>query len=302
MKRSTNLAWAELRVGILLVATLLVGTITLTFFSSIREYFRPTFPVHVMMSDVSGLKKGALVMLTGLQVGSVSALQMRGDQVQVDLSIYTVFQSGIHEDATATLGSAGLLGDKYVNLSSGDQDAPILGEGGVLQEGVASTDIAGILGEAEDVTTRINLLLSELTEVVHVLRAGQGTAGKLLNDSELYDAASDTARALSVTAGELSGTAKRFNTLGKQLQKDLLEGDGTLQRLTGNPEPFERLNSSMAHLDAVLARLEAGEGSLGKLLNDEATTEELTGLIADIRRLVQKIEAEPKKYLHFTVF
>jgi phospholipid/cholesterol/gamma-HCH transport system substrate-binding protein len=177
-----------------------------------------------------------------------------------------------------------------------------LGEGWVLTEGVSSTDIARILGEAADVTTRINLLLAEVTEVVQVLRAGQGTAGKLLNDPELYDVASDTARALAVTAGELSGTAKRFNKLGQQLQKDLLEGDGTLQRLTGNPEPFERLNSSMAHLDAVLAKLEAGEGSLGKLLNDETTTEELTGLIADIRSLVQKIEAEPKKYLHFTVF
>jgi phospholipid/cholesterol/gamma-HCH transport system substrate-binding protein len=90
--------------------------------------------------------------------------------------------------------------------------------------------------------------------------------------------------------------------LGEQLNTTLLAPDGTLKRLANNPEPFEHLNQALAHFEKLSKTIAEGDGTLSRLINDGTVDRELGGLLKDLRSLVQKMEAEPKKYLHFTVF
>ncbi|MFQ5508326.1 MAG: MlaD family protein [Leptospirillia bacterium] len=304
MKRSTNLAWSELRVGILLLAAFLVGTSAIVFFSGIREYFRPTFPVHTYLTKVSGLKPGAVVMLSGVTVGNVTTLDLapEKDAVKVSMKIYTALGEAVRENATATLGSQGLLGDKYIELDPGSQELPPIAVDGVIQPNLDALDIDQVMGQAEDVTKKLNDLLDEMTGLAREIREGGGTAGKLLADSGLYDNARKAAAELTDTAKALSETASTYDKLGDKVGKTFLEGDGTLKRLADNPEPFEKLNASLGHMDTVLGRLEEGEGALGKLLNDPEMADEMTGLVQDIRALVTDIKEHPKRYFDVSVF
>jgi phospholipid/cholesterol/gamma-HCH transport system substrate-binding protein len=303
MKRSTNLAWSELKVGLLLVAAVLVGTIAVVSFSGIREYFRPTFPLYTVLDQVSGLKPGAVVMLSGVHVGNVTELAIApGDHggVRVAMSVYTRQGQAIRRDARASLGSQGLLGDKYIELEPGSEMAPPVGPGATI-EGYSGTDLEEVVGSAQDATERLNDVLTELTALARDLREGNGTAGRLLKDPALFDDARQAAQAFSGTADDVTEAARAYRELGERLEA-ALESDGTLKRLTDDPTPFERLNASLERLENVLTRIDQGEGTLGKAVNDPELMEEVTGLVRDIRRLVTKIEENPKKYLHFTVF
>ncbi|MBI5137741.1 MAG: MCE family protein [Nitrospirae bacterium] len=312
MKRSTNMAWAELKVGILLVAAVLIGTVSVVSFSGIREYFRPTFEVHAHMEKVAGLKTGAVVMLSGVMVGNVAALNLAagtGQGVDVTLKIYTQYQNAIRQDAKATLGSQGLLGDKYIEIEAGSGDARPVRPGDIIASGGDPSDITGMVGQAEDATRRLNTLIDELTALTRQVRAGQGSVTRLLDDPALFEGARDaarqvggTARELSGTAREVSDTAKAYAELGERLRQSLVEQDGTLKRLAQDPAPFEHLTDAIVKLDAILLKVSQGEGSLGRMVNDDQVADELTGLLQDMRRLVKKIEEHPKDYLKITVF
>jgi phospholipid/cholesterol/gamma-HCH transport system substrate-binding protein len=303
MKRSTNLAWSELKVGLLLVAAFLVGTVAIVSFTGIREYFRPTFPLATVLRQVSGLKPGAVVMLTGVRVGNVTRLSIApGEQagVRVTMAIFASYGADIRRDARASLGSQGLLGDKYIELEPGTAMAPPVTPGATIA-GYTPADFTDVVGSAQDATARLTDVLKELAALTRELRAGSGTAGRLLSDPALYDDARHAAESLTGTAGDLTQTSRAYRDLGTHLDSMLAE-DGTLHRLATDRAPFERLNQALERLDAVLARVEAGQGSLGKAVNDPEMADELTGLIKDSRHLVHDMEANPHKYFHFTVF
>ena len=303
MKRSTNLAWSELKVGLILVIALIVGTVAVVSFSGIREYFRPTFPLSTRFDQVSGLKPGAVVMLSGVHVGNVTGLTLvpgDGRGVEVAMEVYASHRDEIRADAGASLGSQGLLGDKYIELSPGTAAAAPVAPGATIG-GTTPTDFTQVVGQAQDAADRLAKLLDELTALAHAAREGEGTAGRLLSDPALYDEARGAAKAVTGTADEVGHTAEAYRDLGKRLN-DMLEADGTLGRLARDAEPFERLNDSLGRLDAVLARVEKGEGSVGKAFSDPELADELTGLVKDLRRLVHDVEDNPKKYVHFTMF
>ena len=312
MKRSTNLAWSELKVGIILVGAFLIGTITVVSFSGIREYFRPTFEIHAQMDKISGLKPGALVMLSGVHVGNVKQIQLSagtGQGVLVSMRIYSQYQNDIRRDAKAMLGSQGLLGDKYVELDPGHGEKEPVHPGDIIAAGGDPSDLSNIVGQAEDLTGQMKLLIAELTGLARELRTGTGTLGRMVQDDDLYNTAKQTTDRLAATADKFGDTAKSiteagktYKKLGDELRESIINQDGTLKKLAQDPAPFENLSSSLVKMDAVLEKLAAGEGSLGKLLNDDTVTEELTGLLKDIRRLVNKIEKNPKENIKITVF
>jgi len=312
MKRSTNMAWAELKVGILLVGAFLIGTVTIVSFTGIREYFRPTFEINTQMHKVAGLKPGAVIMLSGVRVGNVSTMHLSagtGQGVDVTLKIFDQYSNNVRRDARATLGSQGLLGDKYIELEPGTGDAGPVQPGDIIASGGDPTDISAMVGQAENLTERMNTLLTEMTLLTHELRSGTGSVNKLIKDSTLYDNASraakqatDTAKKFGDTAEQISTTAKNYAQLSERLDATLLKPDGTLKRLANNPEPFEHLNQALARFDTLSKKLTEGDGTLSRLINDGTVDKELGGLLKDLRRLVQKMESNPKKYLHLTVF
>jgi phospholipid/cholesterol/gamma-HCH transport system substrate-binding protein len=303
MKRSTNLAWSELKVGLLLVVAFLVGTVAIVSFSGIREYFRPTFPLYTVMKQVSGLKPGAVVMLSGVRVGNVTGLAIAPEGkggVRVAMNIFTDNADDVRRDAHASLGSQGLLGDKYIELAAGTAMAPPVSPGATIT-GDTPTDFSEVVGSAQDATAKLTEVLDELASLTRELRTGKGTAGQLIRDPGLYDDARKATEAFAGTATDVTETARTYRELGDRLNQ-VLEQDGTLHKLASDGQPFDRLNEALARLDRVLSRVESGEGTLGKAVNDPELMDELTGLIKDTRRLVNEVEQDPKKYIHFSVF
>src|SRR5437879_7526424 len=97
--------------------------------------FEPRFTVHAEFTEVGGLVEGATVRLAGVQIGRVSAVTLPsqpGGKVRVDLTIAKQFGDRIRKDSVARIETQGLLGDRIVEITVGDTQAPPLAPGEVL--------------------------------------------------------------------------------------------------------------------------------------------------------------------------
>jgi len=124
---------AQVRVGIFVFAALgmLAGAIFVL--GSRTQYFRPQYTLRAVFSNVGGLLEGAGVYLAGVQVGRVGELRFFEDvaaqKVLVVLKIARNAQNRIRQDSVASIATAGLLGDKYIDITLGSENEPVLEDG-----------------------------------------------------------------------------------------------------------------------------------------------------------------------------
>ena len=141
-----KLAWAELRVGILVLTSFTILAIAIILISGGAGLFQSKYSVKTYFSSASGLRKGSLVWLAGIEVGNVSAVNISpspdpNHAVEVVMQVNKEFQSAIREDSIASLGSIGLLGDKYVDISRGSSSfKPILPGGEISDDASPEED------------------------------------------------------------------------------------------------------------------------------------------------------------------
>jgi len=263
MPRTRSLAWAELKVGLITIFSI-VMTGTLIFILSGQGGFPwQQYSLKTVFGNIAGLKEGAPVRLAGLEVGSVEALAFTGDRVEVTMHVRKDMQPRITTASVASLGSVSLLGESAVDITASAVGMPVP-EWGYVPSGPSA-------GSLTDVATRASGGIEELTGLVRDLRGGRGTIGQLLTDDSVHRelrgllaAAEDVARTLDDVAGSIK------------------EGQGTLGRLITNPAAAQSLEASMENLAEVTARIRAGEGSLGRLLSDDALAASLTSTTANL--------------------
>ncbi len=126
MPQRKQLAWSELRVGIFVVVGVLLVAVAIFYVTSSSGAFSPKYNLTTYMPDVDGLNEGAPVSLDGIQVGSVDKIrvnpQTNGDKnrsIEIVMRIRRQYDKSIRTDSKASMVTAGVLGDRYVNITRG---------------------------------------------------------------------------------------------------------------------------------------------------------------------------------------
>jgi phospholipid/cholesterol/gamma-HCH transport system substrate-binding protein len=262
MPRTRSLAWSELKIGVLTIVALTIAAVLIFSLTGNMGFFWQRYPLKTRFGNVAGLAKGSPVRVAGVQVGSVTGVELEGDQVEIHFDVNKDTRSRITDKSVAYLGSVSLLGTSAVDITPATGGTPIPDNGYVPAGKVGAT-----IG---DVTTSAEAGIGELTGVLKDIRAGRGTVGKLMTDEQLYK--------------ELHAFVLSANDLTAGLQ----HGRGTLGRLLQDPKSAESLEASLKQVEEMTRRINAGEGSLGKLLNDDQFTTTLTSATANIRDLTDK--------------
>lgn len=278
MPRTRSLAWTELKIGLIaLVAVAL--TMTLIFLlGSAGGFFWQRYSLKVLFQDVSGLKAGAPVRISGVEVGSVSDLQFVGDRVEVVIEIAEDQRQRVTTASRATLGSVSLLGESAVDITAGSTGTPIP-EWGYVPTGPAAATVAEVASQATEG-------IEAATALLHDIRAGRGTVGQLFTNEDLY-------RELNALVGAAQKVATQVSA-----------GRGTLGRLTSDDALYRSMADATRDLNAITTRIRNGEGSLGKFLNDPAFANALTSTTQNIDSVTGKLnrgEGTAGKLLNETV-
>jgi phospholipid/cholesterol/gamma-HCH transport system substrate-binding protein len=300
-----HIRWAELRVGLLVLASAAVFIFILAVVGSNIKLFTPQYTLKLFVPNIESLVNGSMVTLAGRKVGFVDDMRfakVNGQNgVEVDLRIDKSFQGQITDQSQAIIRTIGLLGDKYVDISLGREGERALNEGEYLKtiSGVdfelftsklntSFDDFAATLASMKRITKRldeedIGKFVRSMNNVVHALTAQQGSAGKLIYDPRLYN--------------QLNSVADNLQAL----TTDLKGGKGTLGKMIVDTTLYHTLSTFSSRSDSLVDRL-MHSGTAGKLLTDEQLYTDLTKLIKELNALITDIRVNPDRYVQVKIF
>jgi phospholipid/cholesterol/gamma-HCH transport system substrate-binding protein len=255
MPRTRSLAWSELKIGIITVASIVLAIMLIVAVGGQGGFTWQQYKLKTTFPDVKGLKSGAVVRVAGVEVGKVDEVQLSGSEVEVILKVNDENKSRITTESRASIGSLSLLGEPVIDISPSTKGTP-LKDGDFLPAERAP-------GQLADVAEGATQSLQQVTGILQDIRAGKGTVGKLFTDDRVYQ--------------EVNALMASATSVATQLDK----GQGTLAMLIRDPAAYQRLNSTIADLQGMTRRINAGEGSLGRLLKDDALAKSITSASAN---------------------
>lgn len=279
----------EFKVGLfVLVCLVLLGALLLQF-SKGTLLLKPGYDLHLTAKNVGGLKNHATVLMSGVQVGTVSSCELApdGKSVTIHLRIYAKYS--IYNDARFVIDQSGFLGDQYVAIIPRDNKGEKLGPGGTASA-EEPFDIQAAERSAMSFITDLHATAKKIDGAVDDVRRlalNETTLGNVSNIVQNLAQVSIDARATAAELRELvrtnQGPAQVAASNLVAFSDRLLVAAQTAQNILSNGAPrvdatLGQLQASTASLTNLLGDLQAGRGLAGELLKDDR-------LAADFARL-----------------
>jgi len=279
---------------------------------------RGTYELVVYFDNVTGLKVDSPVEVAGIEVGRVGDIALEGGRARLTLELAGAVK--VPGDTVASIKSRGVLGDKYVDLSGGSPDSPVLADGGTLARsdrsadlevlfqkvgqiaddiGVVAKSVANVFGgpggeqnlrltfdNLRDLTVSLNGMVQQNVESVNLIVANlRAFSADLKHISGTNRDGIDTIVANFETASaQMSQTLERVNSVMAKID----EGQGAVGRMVNDQELGDDLRQAVASLQSVAAKIDEGKGSLGRLINDDTTSKELDKALEGINKYLEK--------------
>jgi len=275
MERSNRIGWAQVRAGVFIFIALVFFAGGVLIMGQKTKMFVSKGKLQVVMDDVAGLKEGAPVWLSGVDVGVVTDIRFsnprKTNEVLIGLQIDNESLKKIGPDSLITIKTRGLMGEKYVDITASQQ----------YFERPATLLHGTTVPKLDDVVQKAGITFDKINTIVDGVTQGKGTLGKLTTDPALYT------NIVKLT-GELHALAVTIN-----------RGEGTLGRLNRSPEPYNKLVSILNRADKTLQDIQASDGTLNRLIYDKALYTKLVELADksvkaadDVRELNRKISSK----------
>jgi phospholipid/cholesterol/gamma-HCH transport system substrate-binding protein len=263
--------------------------------------------VSSLYPDVEGLVIGANVTINGLNVGKVRKIDFdeNYDKIKVTFSLRS--DLNFSNQSIAQLYEAGLIGGKAIAI------LPVYDQGNEVSTGdVLPSNIKPGLTEL------VNQQIAPLQDKIEGLLTSADSLFAGVSNVMNYQTQTNLKLALEGLAESVTNVAELTKNMNRVVVQNEKNFKGTLGNLEATSKNLSQLSDSLAQmplgatianfeqtsadLQKILSRLNNGEGSAGKLLNDEELYHKLLGSSAALEALLTDLKANPKNYVHFSLF
>jgi phospholipid/cholesterol/gamma-HCH transport system substrate-binding protein len=272
-----ELRWSQLRVGITVIVASLVLAVLIFLMSGTAGIFTKKLTLKAYFQSANGLRVGAPVTLQGVNIGNVKEIRIvpnrKPDPVEVIMKIAdSPAVTAVKKDSKASLASAGVLGDLFVDIDSKAATGAQVQDGDVLSaEG--ATSIEDVVKAGQGTLQNMDVLLKRMDRILATVEGGQGSVGKFINDPALFNKAS------------------ALITQMQEIVDGVSKGKGSIGKLLSDDELYRKINGSVDKLNKIVDDLNAGKGSAGKLLKDEELYRNANETIAKANKLMDDVNA-----------
>ena len=279
------------RVGIFFLVSLAVFLGIIYMLGARARLFESRYMVHADFTEVGGLQPGATVRLAGVQIGRVSAVSLPsqpGGKVRVSMNITRKYSEMVRKDSVASIQTQGLLGDRIVEITVGTTKTAAVQPGDTMAS-QDPVDISHVIGQGAGTVRSVAALAESLRQaaetfqqshVMDELTATVTTARTVV--SELGRDASTTVRSAQKVTDQVARIVDRVEK-GPGLAHTLLYEE---------PVALKQVNDLLASTQAILDRVQRGEGAVG-VLTSEQSTEAARRLVAAMSRFGSVADQTP---------
>ena len=310
MVQRRSLAWTELRVGIVVIVSFVLLAVAIFFVGGQTGFFVPKYTVLAYFGNANNLRGGAEVQLEGVTIGNVNKVSISKSSdpkraVEAELRLDKSYQNIIRSDSRVTIKTIGLLGDSAVDITRGSEAGQVVDDGGIV-EGTEEGDIRRIVQGTNDFVANLQVLSDDVKKMAERIDRGEGTLGKLLTDTAIYDNANSTMREANAfvrdlrtgngTVGKLVSDDDLYMRVNNMMDRvdTLIEkvhnGNGTAGKFINDPALYDKTDKILARVQSVTDHIDRGEGTLGKLIKDEAVYNEFRDSVSRFSMLVTSIQ------------
>ena len=271
-----QLKWSQLRVGLTVVIASIILMVLIFMMSNTGGWFTQKIYLKAYFDNAEGLRQGAPVRLAGVDLGNVTKIRVVQGRpttpVEVTMKVATTYNFDLHKDSLASLTTAGVLGETFVDIDSTVAKGPAAQDGDTLATRSAP-EIQDVVRASQGTLENLDSLIKRVDRIIGFIESGQGSIGKVIYDTALYD--------------QLNATVAEF----KSLMDDVQSGKGSLGPLLTSDEAYKKAIAALDKVNAMIDDLQAGKGSAGKLLKDPQLYDNTNKTVANIRQLTDDMNA-----------
>jgi phospholipid/cholesterol/gamma-HCH transport system substrate-binding protein len=257
----------------------------------------------VHFEQTGGLAQSDEVQVNGIRKGSVEKVDLVMDGVIVHLALASELQ--LTSDCLVAIKNVGLMGEKVISVSLKATGVNYTARDtipGVYEQGLP--EVVATLGPAVGTVAE---LTGQLQGIADALKKNGDFSGSMKDlraaSQELRLAVQENRIALRATVENFQASSRTVKTLTSDREAQL---KATLDHFASAAEKLDRLSGRMDSLRASLqsssSKIERGQGTLGKLVNDDKVYEETRATLAELKALIADVKANPKKYLTVKIF
>lgn len=224
-----------------------------------NSFFTPKVEIKALVENVKNLRPGSYVEFKGIKIGTVQAINILSqDEVEIKLSVLKDQLAWIKKDARVSIATAGLVGDKFLEVYNISKDSPAFDPETDYLSAEEGTDFKQILSKGESIATVTERILNRVDQIIANI---------------------DDGRRINETMNALNRSAKNFEVITEELKKAQLA------------QTFSNVNASMTRLDKtsqsvekIMSRIEKGPGTMNSLIFDDGLHEDLRALLGGASR------------------
>jgi phospholipid/cholesterol/gamma-HCH transport system substrate-binding protein len=257
----------EIRAGVFLLLSFAVLAVMIFTVSDIQSLFKKKKEIKVLFQFSDGIEKNAPVRLSGIKVGKVTNIRVlpeKGDKIELTLSIYS--DTVIRRDTKAAIKTQGLIGGKYVELTGGSSQSPLLEPGGLIM-GEESFKMEDLTKTALDVAVKLKNIADNLN--------------KALGDPAL-------AKSIKTTIANLQDVSANIKIMTSSKEE-------VAQGLKNLPEILKKLDASADNLKAITEKSDTIVGENKK--NIDAALESFREMAKNLKETTDDVKSHPWKLL-----
>ena len=303
--------WSQLRVGLTVIFALITLAVLIFVMTGTTGLFTKKIVVRAYVDNAGGLRVGAPVRLEGVDIGNVVGIRVVHDPkrqlapVEVLMKITTKYSDTMRADCQASLNTAGVLGEVFVDLDCrAAKGGPLVNGAELPTQEVAQ--LQDVVRASQGTLQNIDTLVKRLDNILTYVQSGQGSIGKIIYDPALFNRANDALAQIQNIVAQANSTN---GSIGKLLNSDELynkanlavdnlnkaidqinSGNGTIGKFIKDPALYDNANQTMAKANQLITDINAGKGTIGKLAKDEALAKKLDDTVTRLNSILDRMD------------
>lgn len=297
----------NIKLGSFVIGAIIIFLGTIFYLGSQNNYFNKTFMISAIFKNVEGLKEGDNVWLSGVKIGTIKKVQIISEgKVIVTLSLKDKQNQFIKKDATAFIGSDGLIGNKIVIIRPGTTSEII--EDGDTINSLSPTDTQELFTLAKDIGNSTQSITSDLKLISAKINRGEGILGELLHDGPISTDLRSAIQSLKYTGINMKNTTADLNKISSQI----IDGDGLVTKLLTDTSYVSNFESSLhniaevganakemsTELKTLIAKINDNDNIIGVLLSDSVSAHKLQTTIDKAETASAKLDENMEALKH----